>query len=336
MNYSAKHNILHRSAKEVAAYMNRLGQKNYPFLFGFDFEMQKGFLIKNPLHCHNVLFRIPGVRNYNPTKFLNTELQCEMNIEKQYCHKTYAKQFNKVIDSIKMGNSYLCNLTISTPIRLNVNLAQLFLKSHSAYGLCFRDEFISFSPERFVSISDGVIRSNPMKGTIDASISDARLLLGSDYKEDCEHNTIVDLIRNDLGKLASHIRVERFKYIESIKTDRGELLQMSSEITGRLPEGYTAMLGDIFLELLPAGSVSGAPKPATLSLISEAESTHRGYYTGVFGYFDGTNLDSAVLIRYIENRNGKYYYRSGGGITINSSIENEYREALQKIYIPSM
>jgi para-aminobenzoate synthetase component I len=101
-----------------------------------------------------------------------------------------------------------------------------------------------------------------------------------------------------------------------------------------LPVNYREQLGDILCALLPAGSVSGAPKAKTLEIIREAEGEDRGYYTGVFGYFDGTNLDSAVMIRFIEHNQGEYYYRSGGGITTQSQAENEYQEVLDKIYVP--
>jgi para-aminobenzoate synthetase component 1 len=85
---------------------------------------------------------------------------------------------------------------------------------------------------------------------------------------------------------------------------------------------------------LPAGSVSGAPKRKTLEIIQEAEGEKRGYYTGITGYFDGEKLDSAVMIRYIEQVDDQLYYRSGGGVTTQSVCKNEYDEALAKVYVP--
>ena len=88
--------------------------------------------------------------------------------------------------------------------------------------------------------------------------------------------------------------------------------------------------------MLPAGSVSGAPKTATIHLIHKAEQEQkRGFYTGVFGYYDGERLDSGVLIRYIEKVQGKFYFRSGGGITVNSNCLSEYNETIEKIYLPA-
>jgi para-aminobenzoate synthetase component I len=86
--------------------------------------------------------------------------------------------------------------------------------------------------------------------------------------------------------------------------------------------------------LLPAGSISGAPKPKTIEIIKEVEKEKRGYYTGVFGYFDGKNLDSGVVIRYIEQNQDERFYRSGGGITSQSNALDEYNEVIQKIYVP--
>jgi para-aminobenzoate synthetase component 1 len=109
---------------------------------------------------------------------------------------------------------------------------------------------------------------------------------------------------------------------------------VSSEIGGKLPENWQETLGNLLFALLPAGSVSGAPKAKTLEIIREAEGEPRGYYTGVFGVFNGTGLDSSVMIRFIEQTGTGLRYRSGGGITHLSQAPNEYNELLQKIYLP--
>ena len=173
-----------------------------------------------------------------------------------------------------------------------------------------------------------------MKGTIDASSPDAGISILNDPKETAEHNTIVDLIRNDLNRVAKDVRVDRFRYIEEINTHEKSLLQVSSEISGILPENYMARLGNIFRTLLPAGSVSGAPKKKTLEIIHEAETYKRGFYTGVFGLFDGSKLDSGVMIRFIKSDEGQLTFCSGGGITARSNARNEYEELLDKVYVP--
>ena len=174
-----------------------------------------------------------------------------------------------------------------------------------------------------------------MKGTIDADIDNAVQIILADEKEKAEHNTIVDLIRNDMSRYAKNVHVHRFRYIDKIETPEKNLLQVSSEVRGDLPENYHDILGDIIFSQLPAGSISGAPKHKTLDIIKEVEEGERSYYTGVAGFYDGKSLDSCVLIRYIEYDNGQLYYRSGGGITFMSKAEEEYKELLQKIYVPT-
>jgi para-aminobenzoate synthetase component 1 len=200
--------------------------------------------------------------------------------------------------------------------------------------LDFKNEFISFSPESFIKIKNDKIFTFPMKGTIDARIENAKEILLNDKKETYEHNTIVDLMRNDLAMIAKNIKINRFRYIDKIDTQKGSILQVSSEIQGDLEVNWKANFADLLLKLLPAGSVSGAPKQETIRIIKEAENNKRGYYTGVFGVFDGENVDSAVLIRYIEKKANQLIYRSGGGITSKSNLDIEYKELLQKIYIP--
>ena len=93
-------------------------------------------------------------------------------------------------------------------------------------------------------------------------------------------------------------------------------------------------LGDILFRLLPAGSICGAPKKKTVEIIRKVEGYERGFYTGVFGYFDGQNLDSAVAIRYIERQEDQLVFKSGGGITFMSDWEKEYDEMQKKVYVP--
>ena len=119
-----------------------------------------------------------------------------------------------------------------------------------------------------------------------------------------------------------------------MQTNKGPILQTSSEICGTLPEDYTARLGDIIFRLLPAGSITGAPKPKTVEIIAQAEDYRRGFYTGIMGHYADGQLDSAVMIRFIEQENGQLHFKAGGGITAKSRWESEYNEVIQKIYVP--
>lgn len=309
------------------------GRKRKPFFFLIDFEKQK------PLICpieraaeQGIYFAIPNHHNIEP--------QCALPAEPFYLHKSpmslaqYQVGFELVQDALQKGNSYLLNLTYATEIHTNYQLAQLFQHSKAAYKLYVQDQFVCFSPECFVCIEQDRIYTYPMKGTIDAALENAEALLLGSPKEECEHYTIVDLMRNDLATVARHIDVRRFRYVEKIHRADGAILQTSSEICGHLSPDWQASIGSIFSKLLPAGSVSGAPKEKTVELIRRAEGQPRGYYSGVFGVFDGESVQSAVAIRFIERRADKLYFRSGGGITRQSNLQEEYDELLQKVYVP--
>jgi para-aminobenzoate synthetase component 1 len=173
-----------------------------------------------------------------------------------------------------------------------------------------------------------------MKGTIDASTPLAKEKILADSKEMAEHVMIVDLMRNDLGIIGSHVKVEKFRYVEKIKAGQKELLQVSSKITATLANTWRDELGTLLSQLLPAGSITGTPKKSTVCIIDQVEDFDRGFYTGVFGVFDGDSLRSGVMIRFIEQENKKLYYKSGGGITIDSDTKSEYEELCDKIYLP--
>lgn len=319
-------------AEKVFELMNAYGSRKQPFLFGIDFGVRHGFFMEPSAAAGlNIYFHLNGIGNTLPEEFRNTPVKL---IKHPVERDVYIRAFDIVHRNLVAGNSYLANLTFPTPIDLNLSLPEIFARSNARYRLLFGDEFVVFSPEIFIQIADRSIRSFPMKGTIDASVPDAENVILNDKKETAEHNTIVDLIRNDLSMVATDVQVDRFRYIEKISTHEKTLLQVSSEISGTLPEGYNAELGNIFRTLLPAGSISGAPKKKTLEIISEAETYSRGFYTGVFGYFDGSTLDSGVMIRFIKKENGKLQFCSGGGITVNSQPDAEYNELTDKVYVP--
>ena len=220
--------------------------------------------------------------------------------------------------------------------------------------------FVCFSPETFIRIKGGRIYSYPMKGTLDASLPDAEKQLMEDRKEAAEHATIVDLIRNDLSRVAEDVKVDKYRYIDVLHTNKGDILQTSSEISGRLPEDYRHHLGEILAAQLPAGSITGAPKAKTMQIIHEAEGYDRGFYTGIMGIYDQGELNSAVMIRFIEEetlpknmgeeketlpmnagegkageaKERRLFFKAGGGITSKSECRKEYEEVIQKIYLP--
>lgn len=317
---------------DAIEYMNRKGRAGKPFLFIVNYKADRVLLYEpHEVDETELLYDINGFSNSLMHGAGNNPIHWE-TVPPTFA--VYEKAFVTVLSEIKAGNSYLLNLTFPTLIRTNLSPRSLFLQAKAPYKIWLKDQFVCFSPEIFVRIQDGCIRSFPMKGTIDASLPDAEKRILSDRKEAAEHATIVDLIRNDLSRIASDVHVKRYRYVDKLITNRGSLLQVSSEIEGRLSDDWAGCIGDILFALLPAGSICGAPKRKTLEIIHEAETDERGFYTGIAGYFDGSRLDSAVLIRFIEEKDGQLYFRSGGGITAQSDMEKEYNEIKQKVYAP--
>jgi len=317
---------------DATALMNSLGSQRIPFLFIIDFEMKKIriFRIDNPLppfvyYDFNGKFNLTA--NYKaPPRFYFRKYPVAF--------ADFELAFDNLQRQIHSGNTFLANLTFPTSIETNLNLMQIFENSRARYRLLLENEFVCFSPETFVTIKEGIISTFPMKGTIQVNGNDAEKSIMKDEKEIAEHCTVVDLLRNDLSMVADHVEVKRFRFADRIRTHEGELVQISSQISGTLDENYHEKLGDILFAMLPAGSVTGAPKPKTLEIIREIEGRERGYYTGICGIFDGNDMDSAVMIRFIERCNGRLRFRSGGGITFLSDSQKEYQEIIDKVYVP--
>ena len=311
--------------------MNKYGAEKEPFIFIIDFDMKTPEIHKMNSVPPGIKFMTPLISNVYPGQIYIKPVSL-----KKYPvpFSIYTEAFRNVQKNIRLGNSYLLNLTFPTLIETDLTLEEIFNVSVAKYKLLYYNSFVVFSPEIFVRIKEGEIKSFPMKGTIDSSVADAESVLLNDEKEEAEHNTIVDLIRNDLSKVADNVAVTRYRYIDRIRSGDSELLQVSSEISGRLSKGYANNLGDIIAGLIPAGSVTGAPKKETIRIIKESENSERGWYTGIFGVFDGTSLDSSVMIRFIEKESDKYLFKSGGGITCLSDPVKEYEELISKVYVP--
>jgi para-aminobenzoate synthetase component 1 len=312
--------------------VNKLAGTGIPFLLIVDFEVQHPLLFPLEDLPQDIWFTTPGYRRPGDIP-VPSPGSFEFHSE-SVDYEKYAEAFRNVIDNARAGNTYLTNLTFPSRLETNLSLKQIYHFSHARYKLLHQNHFVVFSPETFVQIKQGRIYSYPMKGTIDAALPGAREQLLNDEKEMAEHVTIVDLIRNDLSIHASDVRVDKFRYVDTLETNRKKLLQVSSRISGSLPGDYLERLGDIIFSMLPAGSVSGAPKEKTLRIIRESEGCPRGYYCGIMGYFDGRDLDSAVLIRFIEQGENGMIYRSGGGITFMSDPQKEYQELIDKVYVP--
>lgn len=298
-----------------------------PFFFITDFLAQK--IEVHPLEDlaqNNIYF------DFN-TKSKSNNHQHRLELLKP-SFKAYLKAFSAIIEAIKCGETYVLNYTQKTAVKTSLTLKEIYESANARYKLFYKDHFVCFSPETFITIEDNTIHTFPMKGTIDAKIPNALQVILDDKKELAEHIMIVDLLRNDLSQVASKVSVTDFRYADTIKAGDKELIQISSHIQGKLDHNWKENLDEIISKLLPAGSISGAPKKSTLKHILAIENYDRGYFCGVMGYFDGRKLTTAVMIRFIERQEDQLFYKSGGGITIDSDAKKEFEELLDKIYIP--
>ena len=313
--------------------LNKFGFEKEPFLFVLSYDLSKFYIEKLSNLPKTIKFELNS-NEHNKSKDIK-----KSKLEKfPISFEEYRKSFDYIQEQIKSGNSYLLNLTAKTKIKTSLSLDEIYENIDAKFKLRFqnnKDDFVCFSPERFVEVKKNKISTYPMKGTIDAIITNAQARILGDIKEMAEHTMVVDLLRNDLGIVGSKVRVDKFRYVEKINAGNKKLFQVSSKISANLQNNWHENIGDILTSLLPAGSITGTPKKKTIEILNKVEEYDRGFYTGIFGFFDGENLDSSVMIRFIEiNKNGELFYKSGGGITCDSNVELEYQELLDKIYLP--
>ena len=312
--------------------MDELSLQKVPFFFVIDFLMENVLIFsQEDLEAQKILVDFPNFKNVQPFTFETKEVTWKSFPQSK---EDYQKGFKIVQNHLKLGDSYLINYTCETPIETNLSLEEIFYRSEAKYKVLLPENFTFFSPETFVEIKNQEIFTHPMKGTIEASVPNAIDELKNSVKEKAEHYTVVDLLRNDLSMVADWVKLDEFQRIDFLKTRNKNLYAMSSEISGKVKPEFQNKIGSLMKTLLPAGSILGAPKPKTLEIILEAETYERGFYTGVCGYFDGENLDSCVMIRFIQQNGENLTFRSGGGITHLSKLADEYQEMKNKIYVP--
>jgi para-aminobenzoate synthetase/4-amino-4-deoxychorismate lyase len=254
--------------------------------------------------------------------------------KEEYCAKIL-----EIKERIAAGDTYQVNFTDKISFVPPASTAATFTAlakqqpvAYSAFINAADHHILSFSPELFFRVDDRNIVTRPMKGTMSRGLdavedAQAALRLQNDEKNRSEHVMIVDLLRNDLGRICTtgSIQVNDLFSVERYET----LLQMTSTVSGNLREGIG--YGDIFQSLFPSGSITGAPKIQTMRIIRELERTPRGVYTGAIGYISprGTAAFN-VAIRTLVMKDGKAQMGVGGGIVADSDPADEYRECLLK------
>lgn len=259
-------------------------------------------------------------------------------IKPLFTKEEYCKKVQKVKEHIYEGDIF--QLVLSNPMKARFegslfNAYRILRTTNpSPYMFYFAGdvEIAGASPETLVKVENGEIRTFPLAGTRPRgkSYEEDQALereLLADEKEKAEHNMLVDLGRNDLGKLCDFGTVEVEKYMEIERYSH--VMHIGSAVKGKLSDAYTAV--DAVDSVLPAGTLSGAPKIRACEIIDELEDNRRGIYGGAIGYVDFTgNLDTCIAIRLAFKKNGYVHVRSGAGIVADSIPENEYQECINK------
>ncbi|WP_431769869.1 aminodeoxychorismate synthase component I [Streptococcus gallolyticus] len=273
-------------------------------------------------------------------------LDYEMNItmpqvwESKTDKDEYEKAISEIRQQIRQGNTYQVNYTVQLHNRINSNLFELYnrlvIEQDAKYN-CYieHDDFavLSMSPELFFEKNGSKLTTRPMKGTVARGINDAQDFrnkhwLANDSKNRSENMMIVDLLRNDMGRISElgSVTVSKLCDIEQYST----VWQMTSTIESQLKEDLS--LFDIFNALFLCGSITGAPKISTMSIINQLEPSPRGVYCGSIGIclpHDDRAIFN-VAIRTIQVKDDQAIYGVGGGITWDSEWESEYRETCEK------
>jgi len=197
---------------EFVQTLNRFGQQRTPFFFVVDYHIKQFYAEPLLTLDSDIMYAFDA----EPPSIKQT-----FTFEKSFPDlQQYLRKIEAVQEEIRAGNTYLLNLTAPTLLHGDLDLRAIFHAANAPFKLCFKDRFVCFSPERFVKIENDCIMTFPMKGTIDASIDGAEERILNDEKETAEHVMVVDLLRNDLARVAQNVHVKRFRYVETIQDGR--------------------------------------------------------------------------------------------------------------------
>lgn len=280
----------------------------------------------------------------NSNTYKEQKVKLESPFKNTYTKDEYINQFNKIQKKIEEGKSFQINFSQKFYSKTKNTALDIFssaIKNNPApmMGLFeWKDENINYaciscSPERLFSISkNNEILIQPIAGTRERSNIEIKNFnlekeLKSSMKEISEHSMIVDLLRNDMGKIAKFgsIKVKDFARIEKYKT----VIHLVSDIIGILDKDKNMF--DVFKAIFPSGTITGTPKEETMKILDKLEDSNRSFYCGSMGYFSLNNTaDFNILIRSLEKQNDDIFGRAGGGIIYKANPENEYKETLHK------
>ncbi len=314
--------------------INNLKQKKY--LAGYiRYEAKEYFLDKDiestkPLLWFGVFDNFELIEHVDSNYVYNPFIQINNSI----FFENYKEALKKIKYNIENGNTYQVNYTFDKFLKAGSSKENLYLAlrqaqktDYCAFIKNYDDTILSFSPELFFEVEKNKIITKPMKGTVKKGYSEEenkknKEFMANDEKNRAENVMIVDLLRNDIGKICKtgSINVKSLFDIEEYPT----LYQMTSTVEGYLKENTS--FEEILEALFPCGSVTGAPKTKTMQIIDEIEKDSRDIYCGAIGFISPEKTVFSVPIRILQKQNENWKYRVGSGIVWDSDIENEWKE----------
>lgn len=278
------------------------------------------------------------IKSYQPKPHRKEE-KPSMKISSNFTKERYMEVVQEAKKHIVAGDIFQIvpsqRFEIENPPDAFAVYRQLRSANPSPYLYYFKQKDLQIagaSPEMLINVTKGIVTTKPIAGTIPRGLTEEadrknEQTLLHDPKERAEHTMLVDLGRNDVGKVAKFGTVEVTNFMQVERYSK--VMHLVSDVKGILRDDKTAV--DALLAALPAGTLSGAPKVRAMELIDELENKKRGLYGGTIGYlgFDG-NIDSCIAIRTALYRNGKAYVQAGGGVVADSDPEKEYEETCNK------
>jgi para-aminobenzoate synthetase component 1 len=290
----------------------------------------------------HLLKKVSEIKELIKADFKNEEMEYKkdnIKLVSNFTREEYIKKVKRVKEYIKDGDIYQVNLSQRFSCKTDIKPHDLYLRLRinnmapfCAY-LNLGDVFVlSTSPERFIKLENGFIETRPIKGTRKRGMSKKedkilRSELLKSSKDRAELTMIVDLERNDIGKVSKFgsVKVEKLFSIENYMT----VIHMVSKITGVLKKSLNII--DLLKATFPGGSITGAPKIRSMEIINELETCSRNVYTGCIGYIDfNGNSDFNIAIRTIIMKDNTLIFNVGGGIVADSVPEDEYQETIHK------
>lgn len=281
---------------------------------------------------------IEQIDNFRMTRKDRTDKK-ETKIISNLTKEEYQSKVEKAKEYIRNGDIFQVVLSQRFEVESEADPFDVYrcLRTTNPSPYLYFFDFVDYqiagaSPEMLVSVTNGIVTTKPIAGTVPRGTTkkeDDILVrqLMHDPKEQAEHTMLVDLGRNDVGRVSRFgtVRVDNFMSVEKYS----KVTHLVSDVQGELREDKTAL--DVLMSILPAGTLSGAPKVRAMEIIDELENKKRGLYGGTVGYlaFDG-NIDTCIAIRTVLFKDGKGYVQAGAGIVADSEPEKEYEETKNK------